>query len=170
MHKSGLIVKSLTINGKEHPLKYRYLPVSLVDKIKSIRVNNKSVWERGVFYQDALKIIKNNLFFGLGGNAWRYEYEKVQSYQYGATEIHSYPLQILMDYGIISFIALFYIVGIIVKHTIVYENEESFGIYISILLLLAHSFIDFDMSFFYIMLMWFSLLGICNAKEKVKKE
>lgn len=161
-----MIVKSLTINGKEHPLKYRYLPVSLVDKIKSIHVNNKSVWERGTFYQDALKIIKNNLLFGRGGNAWRYEYEKVQSYQYGAKEIHSYPLQILMDYGIISLIALLYIVCVIVREAIIYEKKENFGICISILLLLAHSFIDFDMSFFYIMLMWFSLLGICVTDKK----
>ena len=88
----------------------------------------------------------------------------MQSYEYSAAEIHSYPLQVLMDYGIIPFIALIYMIGVIIKNVIGNENKENFGIYISILLLLAHSFVDFDMSFFFIMLMWFSLLGIVDVK------
>lgn len=161
-----MTVKSLTINGKEHPLKYRYLPVSLVDKIKSMNINNQSVWERGTFYKDALKIVKKNLLFGLGANSWRYEYSKVQSYEYSAAEIHSYPLQVMMDYGIVAVVVLLAIIVFIVRDTMICTDKEGFGLIVSILLLLAHSFVDFDMSFFFIMLVFFCLLGILFSKRE----
>ena len=102
--QKGITINSLTINGEEYPLKYLYLPSNFVEKIKTIKLSHKSVWERMVFYQDAMKIIKNHWLLGMGGSSWKYEYEKVQTYCYATSEIHNYLLQIFMDCGILGII------------------------------------------------------------------
>ncbi|MCI8470799.1 MAG: O-antigen ligase family protein [Clostridia bacterium] len=162
----GLTVKSLTINDKEYPLKYRYLPKTLVDKVQSINLNSKSVWERGTFYIDSIKIIKNHFLFGLGGNAWKYSCIDVKSYNYASTEAHSYILQTLMDYGIVALIVLISLIIVVLIQMIKNKKTNYLGIGIALALLIAHSCIDFNMSFFFIMLIAFTLLGIVSSKKE----
>lgn len=170
----GLTINSLTINSKEHPLNYLYLPVSIVDKIKDINLKDKSVWERGTYYKDALKIINNNWATGLGANVWRYKYIEVQEYNYSATEVHSFPIQILLENGIISVILLGIIIILIIVRLIkdIKAEKNNVGIFLALILLILHSFVDFDMSFYYIMMLFFVLLAILpyqNQKEKTSR-
>lgn len=162
----GLTINSLTINGENHPLKYLYLPVSLVDKIKDINLNDKSVWERGTYYEDALEIIKNDFLTGLGANAWKYKYLEVQEYNYSATEVHSFPMQILLENGIIALILLLIIIILIIINLIknIKLKKNNVGIFCALILLILHSFVDFDMSFYYIMMLFFTLLAILPQK------
>lgn len=157
----GLTIKSFTINGKEHPLKYLYLPVSIVDKIKDINLEDKSVWEREAYYKDAFKIIKNDFLTGLGANAWKYKYKEVQQYNYSSTEVHSFPIQVLLENGIISIILLFIIIIYIIIKLIknIKANRNNLEIFLALILLILHSFVDFDMSFYYIMMLFFTLIG-----------
>lgn len=167
----GLTINSLTINGEEHPLNYLYLPVSIVDKIKDINLNDKSVWERGNYYKDAFKIIKDDWATGLGANAWRYKYLEVQEYNYSATEVHSFPIQILLENGILSVILLGIIIILIIFRLIKDRKagKNNVGIFLALILLILHSFVDFDMSFYYIMMLFFTLLAILpyqNQKDE----
>lgn len=165
-NSQGLTVNSLKINGEEHILNYLYLPVSLVDKIKSINIENKSVWERGTYYSDSLKIIKDNWISGLGANAWNYSYIEIQSYNYSAKEVHSYILQLILEYGSVSLVLFIIIVAIVFVNFIKsIKNKENITVYIALFLLLAHSIVDFDMSFFYIMVIFFTLLALINNKK-----
>lgn len=158
----GLTINKLTVNDLEHPLNYMYLPVSLVDRIKDINVKDKSVWERGTYYYDSLKIIKDSYLTGLGSNAWKYEYKKIQSYDYNTTEVHSYPLQLILENGIISLISFILIIIIVIKKA----KNTNVSIILAFLLLTTHSLIDFNMSFFYILLIYFIILGIIsNSKQ-----
>ena len=79
-----LKVNKLLINNHEEVLNYKYLSTSLVNKIKNINFNTKSAWERGVFITDALKLVKTNFLFGIGGDGWQYREGEVQSYYYWA--------------------------------------------------------------------------------------
>ncbi len=161
--QEGLTINEFTINDKLHPLKYLYLPNKLVDKINSISLKDKSVWERGIYYKDAIKIIKNNPLVGQGGNSWKYYYKYIQEYNYITIEPHSYPLQLFMDYGIIAITSLISIIIIVLL--------KKKNIYVTALfLLLTHSFMDFDMSFFYIMVLAFVLLAIIASDEKEKEK
>ena len=168
--QQGLTVNSFTINGEEHPLSYWYLPVSIVEKIKSINIGNKSVWERGTYYLDSLKIIKDNWIWGLGANAWNYSYIEIQSYNYSAVEVHSYILQLILEYGFIALISFIIIMIIIFINFIKsIKNRKNFVIYLAIFLLIAHSAVDFDMSFFYIMVICITLMGLTASKKSESK-
>ena len=162
-----LKVNKLVINNHEEILNYKYLPTSLVNKIKNINFNTKSAWERGVFITDALKLVKNNSLFGIGGDGWQYREGEVQSYYYWAREVHSYPVQVFLEFGIIGFLSLVSIVILIIKYSYNYlkrKNDiECVTILCSILVVFLHSFLDFDMSYMCIMLMIFALIGILNT-------
>lgn len=167
----GLTINSLTINGEIHPLKYLYLPVSLVDKLKDINIKDKSVWERGSYYQDALKISKSHIFTGQGGNAWKYSYQSIQTYKYSATEVHSYFLQILLENGILQVVLyVFILIMVLLKlRQDVKKKQHNSGIYIALFLLVLHSFVDFDMSFYYIMMLFYILLALLGTYYSEKK-
>ena len=64
--QNGLKINEIKINGEHYPINYKYIPNSLVTKIKSMNFKSKSIWERTTFYKDALKIIKDNWLFGIG--------------------------------------------------------------------------------------------------------
>lgn len=61
-----LEIKNLYINDQEIVLKYQFLPKVLVDRISSIDFSNKSVWERFVFIEDGIKILKDHWIIGIG--------------------------------------------------------------------------------------------------------
>ena len=162
-----LKVNKLFINNQEEVLNYKYLPTSLVNKIKNIKFNTKSAWERGVFIMDALKLVKNNFLLGIGGDGWQYREGEVQSYYYWAREVHSYPIQVLLEFGIVGFLTLVGIVILVIKYSYTYLKEkkdvEFVTILCSILIVFLHSFLDFDMSFMCIMIMVFALLGMLSG-------
>lgn len=162
-----LKINQLLINDNEEVLNYKYLSTSLVSKIKNINLNTKSAWERGIFVKDALKLIKDNFLFGIGGDGWQYREGEVQSYYYWAREVHSYPIQVLLEFGIVGFLALIGIVILVIKYSYLYLKKkidvEYITILCSMLIVFLHSFLDFDMSYMCIMIMMFVLLGIVNA-------
>lgn len=75
--QNGLKINEVKLNGKHYPINYKYVPNSVITKIKSISLNSKSVWERTTFYKDALKVIKDNWLFGIG--RWRMEIQTIRS-------------------------------------------------------------------------------------------
>jgi hypothetical protein len=165
--QKGLTINSLKINGKNFSLSYAYLPIRLVERVQSFSSKDKSVWERGVYFADGIKIIKNNALFGAGAKGWLYNYEYVQSYVYSTTEAHSFVLQTFIDNGIIGFatliiILIFAIIKILNKRKNINEIDLAF------ILLTMHSFMDFDMSFYCIMVLWIVLFSIirCHPIEK----
>lgn len=173
--KEKLVIQSLYINNQEYVLQYAYLPVSLVNKIKDINPNTKSAWERMTFYQDAVKLMKKHPLIGMGGNAWLHTYRQVQQYSYQAKEVHSYIVQVIVEYGMLGFIALVGIVGCIVRIAYLLKKKEKWTTSFSILLiatflLLIHSAMDFDLSFLCNMFLLFCLLGMisANAGKKIQ--
>ena len=191
-NRQSLLVKGLWINGKEKILQYRYLPQTLVSKIENINFSNKSTWERFVYMQTALRMIAKDPVFGIGGGGWEYQYQEVQPYLYYAKQVHCYPLQIWLEFGIVGIVSYLAIVTLILillgkeyrrkmqQEDI--ETERNSVMYLSILMallvLFAHSIFDFEMSFVSILLLVFVLLGVASTwgchlqeeKEKVQKE
>ena len=162
-----LKINSLQINNKEEVLNYKFLPTSLINKIENINFNTKSAWERGVFIKDALKLAKDNFLFGIGGDGWQYREGEVQSYYYWAREVHSYPVQVFLEFGILGLLSLIGIIIIVAKYSYSYlknqKDIEFVTILCSVLIVFLHSFLDFDMSYMCIMISIFTLLGILNT-------
>lgn len=162
--QKGLVIKSLTINDKNKTLDYLYIPVRLVEKLESFIHNDKSVWERLTYYKDSLEIIKDNFLTGTGGRGWFYSYEAVQSYIYGAVEVHSWPLQIFIENGIVSILS-FIIVLVYLTIKILKQRKSMTAVAFALILLTLHSIIDFNMSFYCVMLIWVILFAIVSKPD-----
>lgn len=164
INATDLIINNVTLNNKRIILKYKLLPTTVIEKIQSFSLKNKSVWERATFIKDALKSIKENWLLGLGGNAWRTIQYNVQSYNYYANEVHSYPIQIFLENGIIGFLACI-VTGICII-TYVKNKKYETSIIISIIFIAFHSFVDFDMSFFYVLFIVTLMLATISSKDE----
>lgn len=179
-----IVVNSFTINGEEYPLNYKYLPISLVNRLTKEVTDTKSTWQRFYYIKDAIKLIKKNVLFGYGGNGWDYNYENIRSYNYISRDVHSHPLQIFIQNGIIGFIAYSFMLYYLIKGLfLIYKGKikKDNNIYIfCICFMLMHSFLDFDMSFFYNLIMTFMYIAIVsniyseklnlNGKLKISKK
>lgn len=163
-YQNGLTIKSLYINNEKFALKYAFLPIQLVERIESFSLSNKSFWERFVFSKDALKIIKENMLFGLGAKGWQYNYEEIQSYQYSTTEVHNFALQVFIENGIIGFsllvIIILYVIIKILKEKKINEIDFAF------IILTLHSIVDFDLSFYVIMVIWILLFTLSTQNNR----
>ncbi|WP_123042256.1 O-antigen ligase family protein [Cohnella candidum] len=143
----------------------KLLPSDLADRIESINLHQHSVLERGTFYSDAWKIVKDHPFGGVGGNGWTALYEKYQNNPYTSTQVHSYPLQTLVEVGWIGFLLFvaFLAFAYFLYIRSYFQTKDAFSghfvFFIFSVSLLIHSFIDFDMSFGYIGILFFVCLG-----------
>lgn len=168
-----LIVKSLTINEKEVPLKYKYLPTQLVEKVQNISIHYKTVKERIEMVKNAIQLIKENPLTGLGGNAWQYKYQEVQSYPYVAKKLHSYPAKIMLEFGIIGIVAYLgiaiSIIGILIK-AIKNQDIKILSIAFAFLLFGIHSIIDIDMEYTSMLLYTFGVMGVLRTEIEEEKK
>lgn len=163
-----LVINELKINNKKIALQYKYLPTKLVEKIKNINIKYKTLQERKEMVVNAIELSKENFITGIGGNGWQYKYKDVQTYNYTARKIHSYPAKILLEYGLIGIIAYFGILTIITTETI--KNKNSKGIILAVIVLLIHSIMDTDMEYAHILIYTFGLLGAISSSTECKKE
>lgn len=151
------------------PLKYKFIPEGIISRINNISLKEHSAFARFAFYKDAFKVIKDYFIFGSGGGGWVTLYQKYQSYPYFTTEAHNFFLQLWIEVGFIGlglFIAfLIFIFKYVFKEVYKFEQLEGnkvlqLSILVAILSILAHAFIDFDLSLNALTFILWSLIGI----------
>ncbi|WP_058301433.1 O-antigen ligase family protein [Gorillibacterium timonense] len=141
------------------------LPDSLQQRLENINFNQHSVRERGYFYLDSWKIAKDYLFFGTGSGGWTNLYHMYQSYPYTSRQAHNFFFQVLIDIGVVGLLITFVFVGIVFFLHIrsrgkkIQDSPSSLAFFIIAIGLLAHSFIDFDMSYAFMGALFFLCLG-----------
>ena len=172
-YEGKLIINEAYLNEEKFILKYKLLPTGIVQKVQGISFNNKSVWERTAFITDALKAIKDNWILGSGGNAWETVQNEVQSYNYQAKEVHSFIVQTFLENGILGVLAWIGIIFYLLKKLIgEYRKEcidiKNVSIMLAVLFILTHSLLDFNMSFFYVVLIVSILIAILSIQEDEK--
>jgi hypothetical protein len=147
----------------------KMLPQSIADRIANINFRQHSVLERLTFYRDALKLSTDYPLIGAGGGGWSALYEQYQNNPYISRQAHSYFLQTLVEIGWIGLIMLIALVGGIFLFYLHHywrermEQPRHFVFFILAFSILAHSMIDFDMSFVYIGALVFFSLGVLGA-------
>ena len=130
-------------------------------------MKNTSVFQRLDYWNDALKIIKDNWIFGAGGNAWRNLYGQYQEYLYYAKESHSYILEIWMSYGIVGIISYIFIIAITIENSKGnIKDKTMLSIIVGTILILIHSIMDFDMSYLIMQMIVFMCIAIINKDDK----
>lgn len=152
----------------------KLLPDNVRTRIENINFQQHSVLERGTFYKDAIKLVKDYPLFGAGGGAWASLYEKYQNNPYTSREAHNFFLQYLVEVGILGFIVFLLFIAFIfyvfIRNYIKQSDEtrpQRFIFYILVVSLLIHSMIDFDLSYVYLGFLLFLSLGIMISGDSI---
>lgn len=169
-HKQqGLKINSFKINGEEYILNYLYLPNKIVNLLSNFSGKSLSVTDRMTYYKDAFKLIEMNPWTGIGGKGWVHEYEKVKSETYFSREVHSFPIQIWLEFGIIAILSYAFINLFVLKYS--FANIKNLKmVYMSLGAIVLHSVIDFDLSFFNMFLYMFIFLSIISSEKIIIKK
>jgi len=125
---SDIEIESLKLNGKEITLSYMFIPDSLVFRLKDTLIKDPNNTLRFTYYKDAIKLFNTSKFFGIGGEGFKARYQEVQTESYVSSEVHSVPLQILVECGLVGFITfaiLCIATCIIVSKVCKNKNEDS---------------------------------------------
>lgn len=130
-----------------------------------------SEWTSGRtdIYKDAWEMRKELGFLGGGGGVWESLYHAYQTKPYASAEVHSYLIQVWLDAGLPGLAAVISMGIFLIWKSIKYKKEPFlFSFSICGFFMLMHGAIDFDFSYFSILLLFFALLGIMWEKEKQK--
>ncbi|MFC5531038.1 O-antigen ligase family protein [Cohnella yongneupensis] len=148
------------------------LPAALSERLSSINFQQHSVLERLTFYKDSISMWLDRPLVGGGGGAWEALYDQYQSYPYSSSQTHSYPVQLLVETGIIGLLLTsLFILYIVISYVVRYFREkaadgsESLLVLLIALSILIHSLIDFEMSYFLFNAIVFFCLGILAGKH-----
>lgn len=143
------------------------LPNSINGRIDNFTLKTHSVLERITIYGDAIKLWSQRPILGGGGGAWEARYEQYQSYPYLNAQTHSYPVQLLVEVGLIGLLLILgFIVFIAGRYIWHYfrreesEREDSVFYFMMSMTILIYSIIDFEMSYAYMGALVFLGLGV----------
>lgn len=122
-------VDSLKIGDEKTTLSYMFLPDNLVFRLKDTITKDSNNTLRLVYYKDGMKLFKLSPIVGHGGEGFKSRYQEVQETPYISSEIHSVPLQILVEAGIIGL--TIYILIVVVTYILIFKlmrNKNKNGI------------------------------------------
>lgn len=139
-----------------------FIPNNTFERIKNISINNGSLQERLVLFEDGINAIINKPM-GYGINSYEREivYSHTANYQYNY--VHNSILQVGFETGIIGAIMLLLI--FIYGGKLIYVNNGFNIDFIIYTLFILHSFMDFDFSFVSVIAL-FTLLISVNDKNR----
>ncbi|WP_203114778.1 O-antigen ligase family protein [Alicyclobacillus sp. TC] len=143
---------------------------SFLHKIHSYHVHQLSVIQRFIFWRDGLRIFAYNPISGKGYGAWAAMFERVESYPYYSTQVHSFFMDTLMNIGILGICALLFVLWPLLRTVIapwrtILETDVSIAgrraLSVMALMLFAHSLMDWDFAFLSMEFLFF--LGVGSA-------
>lgn len=151
----------------------RYLPAIIRERVEDISLQTHSVYERLTMYKDALAIWRDHPILGAGAGAWEALFERYQSYPYSSMQTHSYYMQLLVETGIVGFVA---VVGFIAVVLVMFlrtfrklqaeERSLTLFYFVTPVTILLHSLIDFGMSYLLYGFIVFLCLGILAGTQR----
>ncbi|MHB8171589.1 MAG: O-antigen ligase family protein [Thermincolia bacterium] len=149
------------------------VPLDMIERVRTINIENREVQERFVFYKDAVKIINDNFIVGTGGGGWSSIYRKYQSYYYSTSQVHNHFLQVWVEAGLIGF-GFFCLLWFTFARSIwrLLRSEVNYNhkflattIFIAALALGLHSLIDFNLSLGSLSILLWTLFGLGLSLE-----
>ncbi len=181
---TGFAVRDAKLTGmpsgrvlEDIKLGYKYLPDALSARIDSINIKNNSMQARISFFRDAFSIIRDNFILGLGGKGWNAAYRVYRTSEYWTREAHSYPIQLWVETGTIGFLAA---VGFLIafaaaafkRRKEIADGKDGMrftGVIFSILAILLHSLIDFDLTLGSVSILLWSCIALSSGWSGVEE-
>ena len=165
---SSIILNKLYMDGKEEIVNYKYIPNDIMRLIKTFKMGNISISERISMYKSGLELFKESPIVGNGAKTYDNMFQKVRKYAYTTREVHSYYLDILMDYGIIGITSCMMILAITIYNFIKQKNTKNIiniGIFFGWLLVAIHTIIDFDLAYLLTLTNFFVMIALINEED-----
>lgn len=134
---------------------------SVSDRIENLFML-RSAFKRVSFYGDALDMFKDRPMTGGGGGAWEHLYLSYQDYRYTTSDVHSYPLQLLVEAGLFGAMMFLLTVAALAYKLIDLWRKPDVNqllLWFGAVVLLGHSLIDFDFAFYSILLIFWALMA-----------
>lgn len=119
--------------------------------------------ERIIQMRDGLALLASDPLLGVGPGRWAELYPAVQTAEYTAAVNHCSYLQIALDAGFLAPVVLVTALGLSAFRC-GKEGEPLWAV--AVVMLLAHSVFDFDLSFFSLLFMAVLLVGGCNSRSR----
>lgn len=147
------------------------LPDEISKRIAGLSTDSNSVFQRNTFVKDALRIVKDYPLLGTGGGGWQSLYNSYKSYPYTSTQAHNFYIQYLVEAGILgsiiflsimAYILYVFLRSVFADRSISHRKLVFFFFAVSIL---AHSILDFDMSYVYLSSIVMFALGVLVSDE-----
>ena len=167
VYEAARLEDQISQASQDIALKYKYIPENIIRRISSIDSSDSSFQARVIFAKDAVSLAGKSFFMGTGGNGWAVGYREVQSYPYWSNQVHNHYLQMFVEVGILGlllFLGLFIV--ILLKYISLKKEGEDTGdivvadaLFISIFAIMAHAFMDFDLSLTGLYIIVWLLLG-----------
>lgn len=133
--------------------------------IKNINIL-ETLFRRFDYMRDALSLLKGYWLTGIGPGAWKYYQYTVQTTQYTVTYIHNSWLQMWLEYGLVFFIA---VLALLIKSMWYFFKRKQYLLFTVMVFIIAHSFVDINLSFGLILMILGLLTGIALQESKRTK-
>lgn len=164
-----IILNKMYVNGKEEVVNYKFLPNDIMRMIQTFNMKNISIAERLSMYKSGMKLFKVHPIVGNGAKTYINLYTKVREYGYQTTEVHSYYLDILMDYGIIGISICLLILFFSIYNFIKRKDKKNIlnnSIFFAWLLVTIHTAIDFDLAYMVTISNFYMLICFINEEDR----
>lgn len=151
----------------EIPLRYKYLPEALVQRLESIDREQRSADTRVAYYRDSMTILRDNPL-GAGGGAWDQLHTEYQSQPYFSRQTHNFFLQTAVEAGLFGLFILIGMTGLILLGLFqVFRKKDmkQISLHIAGLALLAHSFLDFNFTYLSTFILFWAMLALMHSPE-----
>lgn len=158
----------------------RFLPSTLLARIRAISGQEPSFQQRLIFSRDAFNIFRDHLLFGAGGGGWNALYHRYQLSQYFTTEVHNHFLQTAVEAGLLglaAFTATWFCLGralLVIRRGISRQDtmpEETWPLAwaagAAAFVLGAHSAFDFNLSLPAVFLTLWALMAVVRGMYPV---
>lgn len=143
----------------------KFIPDAIASRLKDISFETSGSSSRILFMKDGIKIFKDHALTGAGGGAWKNLYRQYQTQPYNTTETHNFYVQYATEAGVIGLAALGTVIILLLIGMVKTIKDKSgyLHIYLGALLLLSHSFIDFNLSLTAVGYILWLLIGIVGS-------
>jgi len=130
---------------------------------------NSSLGVRVYMIKDTLKILKDYPIFGTGLGTYQYIYFKYRSAFFFSKFPHSILFQYLPEIGIVGVgIFVYLIVSLFIKgfKSVEHSNNLKLGLFVGLLSIMLHTFIDFDWSLMFVPMLFFFFFGVLLSQSE----
>jgi len=166
---SDVAIKEFKINDKKITLSYMFIPDSIMFRLKDTLIKDSNNTLRFTYYKDALKLFNTSKLFGIGGEGFKARYQEVQEDNYISSEVHSVPLQIIVESGIIGavpFAIICIATCIIVYRLFRIKNEETLLYLLMLFTFVITSMFDLVFSFGIMIYLFAVIVGLIIGEYK----